>query len=162
MFLKRHEKRRQQEVSGRLTISHLVPSNSSLAGFFACNAAGFFGFGGVLAPTLWSLVTVPDRGGTRTRTQRTGLISSQRWVLVCHLRGIDLLQSLGDVSAFVDFSKDGGRSSQCRVSRWKRRAWGRRRRRRRSARGVARGAVQFEVCHGPALYRGNEICNIQW
>jgi hypothetical protein len=57
----------QQEGSRRLTISHLVPSNSSLAGFFACNAAGFLGFGGVLGPTLGSLVKTLDRGGARTR-----------------------------------------------------------------------------------------------
>ena len=78
------KKGRQQEGSRRLTMSHLVPFNSSLAGFFACNAAGFLGFGGVLPPTLGSSVKAPDRGGTRTKTRRSGVISSQRWVLVRH------------------------------------------------------------------------------
>ena len=59
-----------------------------------------------MALTLGSLVKALDGRGTRTRTRRN-----------------DLLQSLGDLSAFVDFSKDSSMPCWCRVSRWRRGAW---------------------------------------
>jgi hypothetical protein len=154
---------RRQEGRKRLTINHLVPSNSSLAGFFTCNATGFLGFGGDLTPTRGVLVRALDHGGTRTRTRRNSHIPSQRWVLVCHLGRIHLLQSLSNVGALIDFSEDGGRPDWCRWSRWGRRTWwwgwGRRGRRRSRSRSTARGTARFEVRNRTTLCKRNEICN---
>ena len=150
--------------SGRPTTSHLVPSNSSFAGFFACNAAGFLGFGGVLAPTFEGLVKALGRGNARTRTRRDSHSPSQCRVLVCHFGRMDPFQSLGDIGTLVDFSKDGSRSYRRGWGYRRRRAWRRRRRRRRRSggRSAIGRTVHFEICNRPALYRTNEPHNMTW